>query len=59
MKENAKGLIWHGLFLGVLCRPFRAQKGCVLFAGVGGFLWMVVEVAVVVAVAAIFLFSHV
>jgi hypothetical protein len=29
--ESAKGRIWHGLFMAVLHRPFRAQKAHVLF----------------------------
>ncbi len=50
MKDNAKGRIWHGLFLVVLHRPFRPQKARVLFASVCQFLLIVVEVAGVVAV---------
>ncbi len=30
--DHAKGRIWHGLFMVVLHRPFRAQKVLVLFA---------------------------
>ncbi len=47
---GAKGRIWHGLFMGVLRRPFRAQKACVLFAGVCLFLCLFVWVAVVAKV---------
>jgi hypothetical protein len=33
--DSAKGRIWHGLFMVVLHRPFRAQKAHVLFASEG------------------------
>jgi len=49
----AKDQIWHGLFIVVLCGPSRAQKVCVLFVGVGCFLLIIVEVAVLVAVVAV------
>jgi hypothetical protein len=52
MNDHAKGRIWHGLFVVVLHRPFRAQQAHVLFAGVCLFLWLFVGVAVVVAVVA-------
>ncbi len=45
--DHAKGRIWHGLFMVVLHRPFRAPKACVSFAGVCLYLCFVVEVAVV------------
>ena len=50
MDDNAKGRIWHGLFIVVLYHPFHTQTVLVLFAGVGMYLCLVVEVAVVVAV---------
>jgi hypothetical protein len=50
MDDNAKGRIWHELFIVVLSHPFHAQTVLVLFAGVGLYLCLVVEVAVVVAV---------
>jgi hypothetical protein len=37
----------------VLRRPFRAQIACVLYTGVGLYLYLIVEVAVVVAVVAV------
>jgi len=57
MNNNAKGRIWHGLFMVVLRRPFRAPKAHVLFAGVCLYLCLVVGVAVVVAVVALFFYS--
>jgi hypothetical protein len=47
VNDHAKGRIWHGLFMVVLHRPFRAPKAHVLFAGVCLYLCFVVEVAVV------------
>jgi hypothetical protein len=41
------------LFLVVLSRPFHAQNCSILFIGVGQFLHLFVEVAVVVAVVAV------
>jgi hypothetical protein len=41
--DNAKGRIWHWLFMVVLCSPFRAQKAHALFADVGCFLLMVAD----------------
>jgi hypothetical protein len=51
--DHAKGRIWHRLFIVVLYRPFHAQKVLDLIAGVGLYLHLVVEVAVVVAVVTV------
>jgi len=51
--KNAKGRMRIWLFMVVLCRPCCAQQVIALFAGVGLFLCMVVEVAVLVAVVTV------
>jgi hypothetical protein len=54
--DSAKGRSWHWLFMAVLYGSFRAKKARVLFAGVCLYLCFVVEVAVVVAVVAVFFY---
>jgi hypothetical protein len=51
--KGAKGRRRSGLFADVLPCPFSAQKVCFLFALVGSLLYIVVQVAVVVAVVAV------
>lgn len=51
--KGAKGRRRSDSFADVLYSPFSAQKVCFLFANVGWLLYIVVQVAVVIAVVAV------